>query len=85
VTLPASLADLALAALCLATLSGGYVLVCAGWPFARCRRCHGTGSLRAPIGRGRRLCLRCDATGLRLRIGRRVWNHLRRLRREGSR
>jgi hypothetical protein len=85
VTLPASLADLALAALCLVTLSGGYVLVCAGWPFARCRRCVGTGSRRAPVDRGRRLCPRCDATGLRLRLGRRLWNHLRRLHREGTR
>lgn len=84
-TLPASLTDLTLTALVLVTLGGGYVLVCAGWPFARCRRCHGTGSLRAPLGRGRRLCPRCDATGLRLRLGRRLWNHLRRLRREGTR
>lgn len=70
---------LALAAL-IVTL--GYMLACAAWPFAPCRRCHGTGRLRAPLGRAFRLCPRCRATGRRLRTGRRTYNHLTRLYRD---
>ncbi|MFD0529040.1 hypothetical protein [Kitasatospora arboriphila] len=46
-------------------------------PFGRCRRCTGTGLL-APTGRLRRRpkpCRRCQATGRRLRIGRRLHHH----------
>jgi hypothetical protein len=60
----------------------GYALTCAVWPFAACRRCHGTGRLRSPLGRAYRLCPRCNRTGLRLRIGRRIYNHVRSLSRD---
>ncbi|MFC6596722.1 hypothetical protein [Kitasatospora paranensis] len=46
-------------------------------PFGRCRKCTGTG-WQAPTGRLRRRpkpCRRCQATGRRLRIGRRLHNH----------
>ena len=56
----------------------GYLLACSLWPFTPCRRCHGTAQRRAPIGRGVRFCRRCRGTGLRLRLGRRAFNHLRR-------
>jgi hypothetical protein len=53
-----------------------YTLACAAAPFGRCRACRGTGRHR-----GDRLthayCQRCQATGRRLRIGRRLYNHLR--------
>lgn len=61
----------------------GYMLACAAWPFAPCRRCHGTAKLRAPLGRAFRLCPTCRATGRRLRLGRRAYNHLTRLYRDG--
>ena len=75
-----SLDQLAIGVLILVTLGGGYTLLCIGWPFARCRRCHGSGDLRAPLGRGLRLCRRCGATGRRLRLGRRLWNYAQHLR-----
>jgi len=71
-------------ALFMIVVTVGYLLVCAVWPFTTCRRCHGTGRHRGPL-RGVRLCHRCDATGLRLRWGRRAWNSGRRLYREVNR
>ena len=56
----------------------GYALACAVWPYKPCGRCHGTAKRRAPIGRALRFCRRCRGTGLRLRLGRRVWRYLRR-------
>ena len=58
-----------------------YLGSCAIWPFTTCRRCDGHGRIGGPLG-GIRLCPRCDATGLRLRLGRRAWNALRRLYRD---
>lgn len=66
-----------------ALLTLGYALACAAWPFAPCRRCKGTAKLRAPLGRAFRLCPTCRATGRRLRLGRRAYNHLSRLYRDG--
>jgi hypothetical protein len=66
-------------------LTLGYLLGCVVWPFGACRRCHGTGKLRAPLGRVYRRCRRCDGTGLRIRIGRHLWNELRRIHRDGTR
>ena len=83
--LPLDPGQLAIGALILATLCGFYALLCAGWPYASCRRCHGAGHTQAPIGRGLRLCRRCDATGRRLRLGRRAWNRYQRLRHDGTR
>jgi hypothetical protein len=59
----------------------GYLATCVVWPFKACRRCEGTGKLRSPIVRAIRLCPRCNATGLRLRIGRKAFNAYRRLHR----
>jgi hypothetical protein len=56
----------------------GYVVACAAWPFAACRRCEGAGKRRSPSGRSWRYCHRCKGTGARLRAGRRAWNYLRR-------
>ena len=76
----ATLASLLCPLLLLLTL--GYAAVCAASPFGPCRRCEGTGRLGARI---RRACPRCDATGLRIRAGRHLWNEINRIHREGSR
>ncbi|SDP87899.1 hypothetical protein SAMN04487905_111148 [Actinopolyspora xinjiangensis] len=71
-----ALATLALPALPI-TLS--YVATCVLQPFKTCRACHGTGTLRSPLINTTRLCPHCHATGLRLRLGRHLYNHTRRL------
>ncbi|MGH4020513.1 MAG: hypothetical protein ACRDT0_15010 [Pseudonocardiaceae bacterium] len=63
-------------------LTLGYALACTIWPYKPCRRCSGAGKLRSPLGRSLRHCPRCRGTGLRLRAGRRAYNHLRRLHRD---
>ena len=68
------------ASLLLLAITLGYILACAAWPFGACRRCHGTGRLRG-LG-GYRLCPRCHHSGLRVRLGWRVWHYLRRLNRD---
>ena len=62
-----------------------YAAKCYMRPFRRCRACHGKGHKPNRIGRGTRDCRRCRATGLRLRIGRHLWNHLRALHRDTTR
>lgn len=58
-----------------------YGLACLIWPFRECRKCQGVGKFRARWGgRGWRRCPRCKGSGERLRLGRRVWNYVRRLR-----
>jgi hypothetical protein len=59
----------------------GYVGLCLLWPFKACRHCGGYGQRHGLLG-GIRLCGHCNGTGLRLRLGRRVWNALRRLYRD---
>lgn len=66
--------------LAIATLS--YIATCVIWPFKSCRRCYGTGRLRSPVVKAIRLCPNCNATGLRIRIGRRAWNAFARLHRQ---
>lgn len=65
----------------LLTLS--YAYACYARPFREHRRCKGTGRISYLFGRGWRFCPRCSGTGFRLRIGRRLWNHARRLHRDG--
>jgi hypothetical protein len=75
----------ALTLTCLAGWVGGYLATCWLYPFANCRRCHGTGKNRNPINRRTfGLCRRCDGTGRRLRVGRHVLNHLRGLHAKGT-
>lgn len=83
-TLRDVLANLPVLLLTLAALTGSYALLCAASPFGRCRACSGTGQ-RPTLGRIRRPCLRCDATGRRIRHGRHLHNLWRRLYREGTR
>ncbi|GAB2947475.1 hypothetical protein ACFMQL_09880 [Nonomuraea fastidiosa] len=66
-----------LAAIALIIATFCYASRCYVSPFGPCRKCDGKG--RIPHRRGARYCRRCDATGLRLRLGRHVWNYVRRL------
>ncbi|WP_091644607.1 hypothetical protein [Micromonospora pallida] len=76
----------------------GYAGACWVRPFTACKRCTGTGiapprlwerllrrTTRPRALHGRPDCRRCTGTGLRLRIGRRAFNHFRRLRRQATR
>ena len=54
-----------------------YLLGCLIWPFGKCRRCKGEGKFKSPFGRAYRHCGRCQGSGLRIRLGRHVINHLR--------
>ena len=78
--LPASTLILALLIVTL-----GYAIACACWPFTACRKCHGAGKSRSPSGRAWRYCRRCKGTGARLRTGRRLYNLIRNLHKEGTR
>ncbi|MEV0325100.1 hypothetical protein AB0H63_01435 [Micromonospora echinospora] len=65
-----------LASLAALIYAASYAIRCAISPWGRCRRCHGTGNRPALIGR-RRDCPRCNGTGIRVRIGRRIAEHIR--------
>lgn len=61
-----------------AAVTLGYAFTCWIWPFKPCRRCTGSGKLRAPFNtRALRIHPRCGGTGLRLRTGRRLYEYLR--------
>ena len=82
-----TLAMLAIAILAVVTF--GYVGMCAGAPFTRCRRCNGFGFATTTDRKGRpqrgKSCRRCKATGLRVRLGRRAWNAYHRTHHNGTR
>ncbi|MEU6264854.1 hypothetical protein [Saccharopolyspora shandongensis] len=59
-----------------ALAAGGYLGTCVLWPYKVCRTCQGRGRLSRLLGV--RLCPTCDATGLRLRAGRRALDAARR-------
>jgi hypothetical protein len=84
-TATSTLAVLGWLALAAVLALAGYALVCAVSPFARCRACAGAGERPGPILRRLRPCTSCAGTGRRLRIGRRLFNHFARLRRDGTR
>lgn len=62
---------------------GVYTVACSVWPFARCKKCSGSGTRKSPTGRAFRICRRCKGSGRRIRTGRRVFNWLRVLHDEG--
>lgn len=74
---------LAASTLLILTALAGYALLCAIRPFAVCRKCSGTG-LRN-VRKGMKLCRRCHGTRYRLRAGRRLHHHARRLHHDGTR
>ncbi|WP_435588173.1 hypothetical protein [Micromonospora aurantiaca (nom. illeg.)] len=61
-----------------------YLILCVVSPWGRCRRCHGRRYHRTAIGT-RRDCRRCDGTGRRARIGRRLAEYIRAEYRAGNR
>ncbi|TDD15778.1 hypothetical protein E1218_30990 [Kribbella turkmenica] len=63
---------------------GIYLLGCLIWPFGKCRRCKGAGKFKSPFGRAYRYCGKCDGSGLRVRLGRHVVNHIRAVRGAGD-
>ncbi|WP_327291473.1 hypothetical protein [Streptomyces sp. NBC_01198] len=80
---------LALASAFLATVTLGYAAVCAGQPFARCRKCDGMGHAITYTRRGKarrgKDCRRCDGHGIRIRRGRHLYNAWRRTYDRGNR
>ena len=66
-----------LASLTLAGYAAWYLIKCYAVPFGPCRRCNGAGEQRGRIIRLQRECHRCAGTGRRVRIGRRLIEHLR--------
>ncbi|GAA1021479.1 hypothetical protein Aple_073610 [Acrocarpospora pleiomorpha] len=62
-----------------------YTVACIVAPFSQCRDCGGIGKTLYGFRRRPRPCRLCACTGLRLRWGRRLWNYLHRLHREGAR
>jgi DnaJ-class molecular chaperone len=57
-------------------LLGLYAITCAVMPWGQCHKCHGDKRIPTRSGRGRaRKCPRCRGTGIRLRLGRRVFNY----------
>jgi hypothetical protein len=61
-----------------------YLLTCLVWPFGKCRRCKGVGKFKSPFGNAFRHCGKCDGSGLRVRLGRHVINHIRAVRGAGQ-
>ncbi|GHJ43302.1 hypothetical protein Cs7R123_06440 [Catellatospora sp. TT07R-123] len=57
----------------------------AGCGRSRCRWCSGTGTSRTLILRRIRTCRMCRGSRLRLRIGRRAYNHLHHIRTDAAR
>lgn len=62
----------------------GYSLLCWMRPFGRCSRCKGAGIHQTLITRRYRPCRMCQASGLRLRIGRRLYNYFAAIQRDGA-
>jgi DnaJ-class molecular chaperone len=53
----------------------GYLLGCRIWSYAACRKCEGAARFKTSSGKAWRLCPRCDGSGRRTRLGRKIWNH----------
>jgi hypothetical protein len=62
------------------SVAAGYALLCWVRPFGRCRVCSRTGVRLTLILRRFRSCWWCKGAGLRLRVGRRAYNYLARVR-----
>lgn len=68
-----------LAVLVIAVAVAGYVATCATVPFTGCRACQHTGYRTTRSGHKLKRCRRCRGTGTRLRTGRKLYNHARRI------
>ncbi|GGK09562.1 hypothetical protein GCM10010123_44310 [Pilimelia anulata] len=72
---------LALIATMIAT---AYGLACWLLPFGTCRACRGAGARPHRLTGRLRPCRRCRSSGMRLRVGRAVWNHAARIHRDAT-
>ncbi|MFB6863438.1 hypothetical protein ACFCZQ_02775 [Streptomyces virginiae] len=67
----------------------GYASLCAASPFGRCRKCNGLGFALTHDRKGRpkrgKHCRRCDGHGIRIRVGRHLYNLWARTYRNGTR
>ena len=79
-----TIAQAATVALIVTGVAVFYLLTCAVWPFGKCRKCKGEGKFKSPIGKAYRHCGRCKGSGLRVRLGRHVINHIRATRGAGT-
>ena len=70
---------LLLASLALLGYAAFYLIMCAAFPFGRCRRprCRDGRIYSRIFTKAFRHCPRCEGTGRRVRIGRRVYEYLR--------
>jgi len=68
----------------LAIAIGVYALACWVIPFGRCHFCDSSGTRTARITRRLKPCRWCNASGRRLRYGRRVYNYFSRIRAEAQ-
>jgi DnaJ-class molecular chaperone len=58
-----------------AVWAAGYLIACAVWPYTNCASCDGSAKKHSPTGRAFRVCGRCEGSGRRVRLGRRIHDH----------
>ncbi|AEW95891.1 MULTISPECIES: hypothetical protein [Streptomycetaceae] len=79
----------ALAITLLLAVTLGYALLCAASPFGNCRKCRGLGYRLTYDRKGRprrgKHCRRCDGHGIRIRVGRHLFNLAARIHHDGTR
>ncbi|WP_431774302.1 hypothetical protein [Streptomyces cucumeris] len=73
----------------LAIVTFGYAALCAVSPFGNCRKCRGFGFQLITDRRERlrpgKTCARCHGERKRIRVGRHLYNLVRRIHRDGTR
>ncbi|MER5199571.1 hypothetical protein ACWD3J_33910 [Streptomyces sp. NPDC002755] len=78
-----------LASACLLTITFCYGVRCWLQPFGPCRKCDGMGHALTYDRKGKpkrgKDCRRCHGHGIRIRVGRHLWNVWTRTRRAGTR
>ncbi|MGW1930700.1 hypothetical protein [Streptomyces sp. NPDC001919] len=67
----------------------GYIALCAASPFGNCRKCNGLGFALKTDRKGKpkrgKTCRRCKGHGIRIRVGRHLFNIAARVHRDGTR
>ncbi|MFD0072435.1 hypothetical protein ACFVIY_08365 [Streptomyces sp. NPDC127166] len=73
----------------LLTVTLGYITLCAASPFGNCRKCNGLGFALTTDRKGKpkrgKTCRRCKGYGIRIRVGRHLFNIAARVHRDGTR
>lgn len=77
------------ASTCLLTITLSYGTLCAASPFGKCRKCNGLGFALTTDRKGKpkrgKHCRRCQGHGIRIRLGRHLYNIAARIHRDGTR